>query len=352
LKDYMIGEKQRNYNKLWRNLAIIAVIVLFGTTVAIREVYNQALLPVSASQQNIIITIPTGSTITEISNQLHEQGLIKHAWAFEWYVRNNNVRDKLQAGTYYLRPSQGVANIVDAITNGKVAVDLFTILPAQRLDQIQNALVNNGGFTAEEVQEALKPENYNEHPALTDKPKGASLEGYIFPESFQITTETTAQDIIRRSLDEFQKYLTPEIREAVNKQGLTLHEAITLASIVETEVSEPNDRKIVAQIFLSRLKNNIKLESDITVIYGALRDGLKEGLLKHDSVYNTYNHPGLPPGPISNVSFSSLSAVANPSNTDYLYFVSGDDGKTHFSHTLAEHERLTAEHCKKCGNID
>lgn len=345
MKDYVLGEKRRNWTNIWRLVVIIVGVLILVATVATREIYNQALSPVSASQHNVLITVETGATIHTIAQKLQSEGLIRASWAFEWYVRNHNVRDRLQAGTYYLRPNEGVASIVDALTQGKIAVNLFTILPGQRLDQIKNALINNGGFSEQSVDAALKPENYADHPALTDKPTGVSLEGYLYPESFQKTAETKPETLIRQSLDEMQKHLTPEIRQAFVKQGLTVHEGITLASIIEQEVNKPDDRKVVAQVFLSRLRQNMPLQSDVTVIYGALKAG-QPPRLDYDSEYNTFKHTGLPPGPISNVSVASLEAVSSPSNTDYLYFVTGDDGKTYFSHTLAEHEKVVAEHCK------
>lgn len=346
MKDYVMGERRRDLNKLWRTLTIVLVALLLVTTVIVRELYSNALRPVSASQHNVLVSIPTGATIEDIAKKLESGGVIKKAWAFEWYVRNNNVRHKLQAGTYYFRPNQGVRSVVETLTQGKIAINLFTILPGQRLDQIRSALINNGSFPAQDVDRALNPENYADHPALTDKPTEASLEGYLYPESFQKTAETKPEDLINKSLDQMQKYLTPEIRQAFVKHGLTVHEGVKLASIVEREVSGPEDRKVVAQIFLLRLKKGMALQSDITAIYGALRAGQPPSV-KFESAYNTYSHTGLPPAPISNVSDVSLRAVAYPSNTDYIYFVSGDDGKTYFSHTVEQHDKNVAEHCKK-----
>ena len=176
-----------------------------------------------------------------------------------------------------------------------------------------------------------------------------SLEGYLYPETFHRTATTSPEEIIKQSLDEMQKHLTPDLRAAIVRQGLTVHDGIKLASIIEQEVSNPEDKKVVAQVFLKRLREGIALESDPTALYGAVKDGA-EPSLQYDSPYNTYNNRGLTPTPISNVSQSSLEAVAHPANTDYLYFVAGDDGKTYFSRTLSEHEALTEQHCKKLCN--
>lgn len=352
----MIGERRRNWAKAWRVLAFAFGILLVGATIATREVYRRALQPVSASQHNVVITIKPGATRDEIAKKLESEGLIRAAWAFEWYVRNHNVRDRLQAGTYYLRPNQGVGNIVDALTQGKIATNLFTILPGQRLDQIRNSLISNGGFSEQAVDNALKPENYADHPALSDKPTGSSLEGYLYPESFQKTAETKPETLIRQSLDEMQKRLTPEIRAAIVKQGITVHEGVILASIIGQEVSDPkkpndpNYKPTVAQVFLLRLRSNMPLGSDVTAFYGAIKAGKslnQNEALVFDSLYNTRLHGGITPGPISNVYSSSLEAVAHPADTDFLFFVAGDDGVTYFSHTVEEHDKLVAEHCKK-----
>jgi UPF0755 protein len=140
------------------------------------------------------------------------------------------------------------------------------------------------------------------------------------------------------------KYLTPSVRSAFAAQGLSAYQGIILASIVEKEVSKPSDRAQVAQVFLSRLKQDMMLGSDVTAYYGAIVAG-KEPSVTYDSAYNTRIHKGLPAGPISNVSENSLQAIASPAGTDWLYFVAGDDGNTYFSKTLEEHEALTQQHC-------
>jgi UPF0755 protein len=196
------------------------------------------------------------------------------------------------------------------------------------------------------VDKALYPAQYADHPALADKPTNASLEGYLYPDSYQKTADTKPETIIRASLDEMQKHLTPELRAAMSKQGLTVHEGVVLASIVEQEVSKKADKPTVAQVFLLRLKKGMPLGSDVTAFYGSIKAGQAPSV-SYDSPYNTRLHPGLPPGPISNVSQASLEAVANPAGSDYLYFVAGDDGNTYFSHTNEEHEALTKQYCKK-----
>lgn len=339
----------------WLRVIIIIVLILVliggGSAVAVRKVYSDNLRPVSTSETSTLVEIPIGSTTSEIAKILEGAGLIRKAWAFEWYVRNEGVRESLQAGTYSLKPSLSTQEITVILTQGKIAQDLVTILPGRRLDQIRDDLINYG-FKQPDVDAALDASNYTDHPALVDKPLGANLEGYLYPESFHKTADTDPKTIIRASLDEMQKRLTPAVRTGIVRQGLTVHEGVILASIVEQEVSDVNlvDRPQVAQVFLRRLREGIRLESNVTVEYGAVLAGQPPSS-GFDSEFNTYNNDGLIPTPISNVSETSLNAVANPAGTDYLYFVSGDgqyDGKTYFSRTLTEHEQLVRQYCQKC----
>ena len=337
--------RQRKYIKAMFITTMLLGLVVISVVAYIRYDYQRNLRPVSASQQVVVITIPLGSSVQDISKILFDAQLIKQRRAFEWYIRNEDLRSKLQAGTYALSPSQSTQEIAAIIAKGEVKKELLTILPGKRLDQIRAQFINSG-YKPEEVDAALNPDNYAGHPALVDKPKNASLEGYLYPDSFQKTASTTPQQIIKASLDEMSKRLTPEFRSAVAKQRLSVYEGIILASIIEKEVSNGADKKTVAQVFLTRLKQDMLLGSDVTAIYGSLKAN-GSASIQLDTPYNTHIYKGLPPGPISNVSQSSLEAIITPSATDYLFFVAGDDGVTYFSKTLKEHEELTRLHCKK-----
>ena len=312
-------------------LVLVLALVLGGATLLVRKVYFDGLRPVDASSQEVkTVTIELGATLDEIAKQLEKAGLIRNQWAFKLYVGSKNARGALQAGTYSLSPSQSVEAIVVQLTHGKVTTDLVTIIPGQRIDQIKGTLVNYG-FDEADAEAALNPALYEGHPALVDKPAGASLEGYIYPDSYQKDANTTPQNIVMRALDEMGDKLTPDLRKAFADQGLSTYQAIVLASIVEREVPNAEDRAQVAQVFLKRLRLDMLLQSDATKYY-----------------FDSYANPGLPPTPISNVSESSLLAVAHPADTGWLYFVSGDDGVTHFSNTLEEHQANIDAYCSRC----
>lgn len=318
--------------KRWLKWIVIILIIgaIFATIgiVVVRNYYNTNLKSVSSEHSLIEVTIKSGATLPEISQQLKEKKLIRSQQVFEQYVRNNGVSEDIKAGTYELSPSYGVPEIVSILTQGKIVSKLLTILPGVRVDQIEKTLTN-AGFSETEVKEALDPANYIDHPALVDKPKHANLEGYLYPESFERTSNTNAKQIISASLDEMQKRLTPDVRQAYNAQGLSTHQAIILASIVENEVSKPEERSQVAQVFIKRLKMGMKLQSNATD--------------NSPPEYDTYAIAGLPPGPISNVTESSLQAVAHPAQTDFVYFVTGSDCVTRFSNTISEHDALKTQ---------
>jgi UPF0755 protein len=340
----------RKKQRLWPRRVVMTGLILLGLFVAgagaAHLVYNNNLKPLQASgaaSQHFVIN--SGSSVTNIGTNLYRQKLIRSVWAFQLYVDVKNLRGSLQAGTYTLSPSTSTPQIVSTLVSGKVTTDLVTILPSQRLDQIKTAFIK-AGYSSAFVNAALASAQYASSPALADKPASANLEGFLYPDSYQKDANTGPDAIVTESLKEMEAQLTPTIRAAFAAEGLSVYQGVTLASIVEQEVSHNSDRAQAAQVFLKRLSINMPLGSDVTAFYGARLNGQSPSTT-YDSSYNTLLHKGLPPGPISNVSASSLNAVAHPSSTDWLYFVSGDNGTTYFSRTAQEHDALTVQYCHK-----
>ena len=344
-----MNTRQFQQGRTWqRRIGISFGLVLLVLLLALAGVwyfYEHNLRPLSQHAVTKSIVITAGSSTTQIADELHSQHIIRNAWTFERYIQSKGVGQYLQAGTYSLSPSEGVQDIVAQLTHGKVVTQLITILPGQRLDQVRQSLINSG-FSKSDVDAALVPASYEGNAALVDKPIGNSLEGYLYPDSFQRSANTTAKTIVQESIAEMQKHLTPDIRAAFAKEGLSTYQGIILASIVQQEVNTQSDRNQVAQVFLTRMAQNMSLGSDITAMYGSRLAGQGKSLT-YDTPYNTLIHSGLPPGPVSNVNASALQAVAHPANTNWLYFVAGDDGTTYFSTTLDEHNQQTAQYCHK-----
>lgn len=335
-----------------RTISIIGVIVLIlvvligGGLLYVNSVYMRNLAPVSNTATTQYFTVESGSTASQIALNLETAGLIKSASAFEWYVRQQKVRDKLQAGTYVLSPDMGTKKIVTKLTGGEVARGLLTILPGKRLDEIKTAFLKSG-YDQVAVDAAFVADQYRDHPVLQSLPAGASLEGYLYPDSYERLATTAPSTIIRSSLDELQQYLTPDLVAAFSAQGLNVYQALTVTSIIDQEVSKVEDKPIVAQVFMRRLREGIPLGADPTSRYASILAGLDETDYSLNSPYNTRVVVGLPPSPIGNVTIKGLQALAKPASTNYLFFVAGDDGTTHFSFTQAEHEALTKKYCTK-----
>jgi UPF0755 protein len=329
-------------------LIILAVLVVLiaGATVTVQRIYFDNLQPVNNSNKLQYVTIASGSDVAQIAKQLQSDGLIRSSQVFTWYITIHNDRSSLQAGTYSLSPSQSTSEIAEAIVNGKVATKLVTILSGQTIAQIRQTFIMSG-FDPAAVDTAFNASQYlGSYPALADNPTSASLEGFLWPDSYQKTSSTEPQQIVEEALTEMQQHLTQNIREEFTNHGLSVFQGVTLASIVEQEVADQNDRNQVAQIFLKRLQIGMMLGSDVTAYYGAALAGVTPSL-NYDSPYNTLIHDGLPPGPIGTVSDSSLEAVAYPANTDWLYFVTGDDGTTHYAQTLEQHQANISQYCQK-----
>ncbi len=346
LLEKTVGQASPKMRMIATMVAGALLIATVTGLIGVRQWYRNSLQPrdTTASVQSFVVE--TGLSALSIGDDLEEAGLIRSSTAFGWYVDRENVRDRLQAGTYELSASQTIPEIVDKLVNGEVATNIVTILPGYRLDQVEDQMVA-AGFKRSQVQAALG-DDYD-HDILKNKPGSASLEGYVFPDTYQIGKATSARSLILRTFDNFDARLNSRIRGGLVHQHLSLHDAITLASIVQQETDDPKDQPLVAQVFLRRLRIGMALGSDVTYMYAAALTG-QVATPDLDSLYNTRKYAGLPPGPIGNFNLSALKAVAFPADTDYLYFVAGDDGVVHFSRTLEEHENLTQKYCTKLCN--
>lgn len=345
-----------------RWIAIGVLLIIAAAIVAAFVWYRGQLSPVdSAAKTPQRVTISQGTSPRSVATLLESKHLIRSATAFYIYLFQSGKRDDLQAGTYSLSPSQSTQAIADILSEGGVSELSVTFYPGSVLSGKESdkssvtAQLKKVGFSDQEIKSALAA-NYAEPVLFAAKPRSSDLEGYVYGDTYKVLASASAKDVIQRSLDEFASVVQQNNLTALyKKQGLTLYEGITLASILQREVSaEPGatqpsaEQRQVAQVFLKRLKDDMTLGSDVTYIYGAEKIGVTPTPTV-DTPYNTRIHKGLPPGPISNPSLSALLAVAHPAKTNYLYFLSGDDGKTYFSKTDAEHQANIAAHCqRKC----
>lgn len=343
---YRFGKSRSRLPRRLFWLAIVLAALIAAGVIITHLRYNSGLKPVSSDQTTVLFTVERGSSVKDISDNLEKEHLIRSAWAMQLYIHSKELGEKLQAGTYAFSPSQGTVEITKLLTHGEVSTRLVTILPGRRIDQVRADLINDG-FTPQSVDAALSPAQYSDLPVLTYKPQDINtLEGLLWPDSYQRDASTSPEVIIRESLIAMGEHLTPDVQAAFAAQGLSTYQGLTLTSIVTQEVSKPADQTQVAQVFFSRMRTGMVLGSDVTAIYGSVAAGHTPSLT-YDSPYNTLQHPGLPPSPISTITLNALNATIHPAGTDWLYFVAGDDGTTYFAHTFEEHQANIQKYCHK-----
>lgn len=307
-------------------VGILGVVIWF--TLALRPVDHD-------STKTITYTLVAGTGVTDIGDQLETKGLIRSSTAFVGYVNLKGLHSKLQAGTYDLSPSDSSQDIAEIVAGGHVAANKFLVPEGITIAKLK-LLADERGIPTADFNDALSASYPNDF--LTARPPGSSLEGYLFPDSYELIKPIRAKALVQSMLDNFAKKVSStDIAQSYASMGLSLHQGVTLASIVEKEVPGDADRAMVAQVFINRLKAGQPLQSDVTVIYASALAGTDFNL-SVDSKYNTYRYKGLPPGPIASPSLSAMKAVAHPTPNDYLYFLADKQGKTHFAKTLAEHE--------------
>ncbi len=336
-------------------ITIVVILILATCSVgAAGAWYVHQLRPVSeGTATSVRVEIQPG-TVKSVADYLHEEGLINSPTAFTLYVRIQGLENQIKTGSYQLMSSESTPEIVTHLINGQAEDFDVTFFPGSALtvnandtDQTPShrQVLLRLGYSEQEIDKAFKA-SYD-HPLLVDRPEGSTVEGYIYGQTYNMVSGASVEDILIRTFDEFYSQLEQnDLLSAFEKAGLDLHEATTLASIIEREVSGDEDQRQVAQVFFRRLETDMPLGADATFVYAA-RINNDTPRVDYDSPYNTRRYGGLPPGPIASPGISSLKAVANPASGDYLYFVSGDDGVNHFSRTLQEHEQNTRRYCKE-----
>lgn len=299
--------------------------------------------------------IKKGEGVNQISAKLEENGLISNSFYFDVYVWLRKKENNLIAGTYKLNSGMSVREIADILTEGRVSKNKITILEGWTSKDIAWALSDflskysetesqkqfQVNYEKQFLDEVAKVEKYkSKYDFLSDLPKGATLEGYLFPDTYQIYRDSNPEDIIQKMLDNFGKKLDDNLRKKISEQKKTIFEVVTLASIVQREVKTEAEMKKVAGVYENRLKLGKKLESDatITFITGKKNPQASYEDTKIDSPYNTYRYHGLPAGPIGNPGISAILAVIEPEEHDFLYFITRlDTGEAIFSKTIEEH---------------
>jgi UPF0755 protein len=330
----------------------------FYFSIVLRSKYRDVIEPAGEDDTPVSFVVEPGETASGIAARLEEQQLIRDASLFKTYVRFHDLDANLEAGEHILRQTMTMEDVAHELLHAQLREIQITIVPGWRIEQIAEMLAQETAINPEEFLLVARTGAFN-YSFLADRPAGSSLEGYLMADTYRVPAGADATALIERLLDTFDERVTLEMRRDAQSQGMTIHEMVTLASIVEREAALDEERPVVASVYLNRLEGRLPeadgyLRADPTYQYARGYDAASgrwwagfgvQDPLSLDDPYNSFLYEGLPPGPICSPSLASLRAVVYPAETDYLYFYARQDGSgTHaFAETYEEHLRNQAQ---------
>lgn len=325
-------------------IALVLLLMVAGIAVAAVEI----LRPYQGYGESVIVRIPPGMKAPQVAGELVAKGVLARRWPFLLVYGLGRWRYHLEAGEYLFDRPLDPLDVYRKIVRGEVYLRTVVIPEGSNRFDIARILHNRLG---------LAPANFlrvTQDPAdIRDlDPKAPSLEGYLFPDTYQFEYGASAEQVAARMVAEFREVFNRNFQQDLSRSHLSIHRVVTLASLVEKETPNAAERPIIAQVFELRLKKKMLLQCDPTVLYAVELEHratgpITESDLHIQSPYNTYLHPGLPPGPIANPGEASIRAVFHPASTRFLYFVSNTHGGHTFARTLAEHQRNVARYRKQ-----
>lgn len=284
------------------------------------------------------VDIPPGAGPTGIGQRLIDAGVVRDPWTFRAAILISGRARELKAGEYRFDAPIDALEVIDKIRRGDVYRRLLTFREGLTIAEMAVVFEQKGFGAAGDFLKAAADAS-----AIRDlDPAARDLEGYLFPETYSLPRDTPARDVVARMVAAFKDAFDQDLRAAATAEGLTVRQAVTLASLVEKETGAPDERPLVAAVYRNRMKLGMGMQADPTVIYALQKAGRYNGNLtrddlQFDSPYNTYRYAGLPPGPIAAPGRASLQAAVHPAPVDYVYFVSKNDGTHAFATTLEEH---------------
>ncbi len=297
---------------------------------------HHALQPVNAKGENCNFVVDGGASLNRVAADLEKAQIIRSSTLFRLAGRFMGYDHHIKTGEYRLSAAMSPLKILETLKDGRIITHSITIPEGFNLHQIAELMEQKGFSDKASFKSQVRDASLTAQLDLS----GDTLEGYLYPDTYRFRRNEASRKIIDVMVKRFREMVSP-MEARIKDSGMTLHQVITLASIVEKETGSPEERPMIASVFLNRLKKNMRLESDPTVIYGInnFNGNLTKKDLKTETPYNTYIIKGLPPGPIANPGLASIEAVLSPAISDYYFFVSKNNGTHYFSKTLKEHNR-------------
>jgi UPF0755 protein len=326
-------------------LLLVAVVALgVAAYQTIRWAESPAVPPQEHPPSKVVV-IPDGSTFQYVASLLEHERLIKSHSAFVLLGKSQSAERKVRAGEYELNPSMTPAEILSKLLNGQVLLRPLTIPEGLTITQIADLVSQQGLTDRAEFIRLAKDRTFVTSLGI----KAETLEGYLYPDTYKFPRPVKAREVLAAMVEKLRQMVGPDLLIRMQELKMTMHEVLTLASIIEKETGSGGERPEISAVFHNRLKKHIPLQSDPTVIYGLSEfDGnLRKKDLSSPSPYNTYRVQGLPPGPIANPGIQAIRATLYPSDSRSLYFVSRNDGTHQFSATLIEHNQAVEKYQKR-----
>ncbi len=325
-------------------LLLLFLVLGLGASVVGGFVFFASLEPARPGEDETteLFRIEPGQGLNQVANRLEKAGLIKNARATSLWGRMRGDAGKLHSGEYEVSAGWSTRTILDRLTSGRIKTYEIVIPEGTRANEIAARLEQAGLVDAQTFVAAVTDTAVAERLGVEEN----SLEGYLYPETYRLPRHMTPEEIARVFVEQFER-VWQDLDALARGHTLSRHEIVTLASIVEKETAAPEERPLIASVFLNRMEKNMRLETDPTVIYGiADFDGnlTREHLRDRSNPYNTYRIKGLPPGPIASPGIDALRAVLEPADSEFLYFVSRNDGTHQFSKTYREHTNAVREY--------
>jgi len=286
----------------------------------------------------LTVIVESGRSFGSVAVELEEKGVVSNASALKVLVRFRGDAQRVQAGEYDFEEAATPQEVLDRLVTGDVRRYRFTVPEGLTVREIARKLEEEGFSNPAAFQRLA----FSEELAKRFGFEGGTLEGYLFPETYSLPAKISAESLLETMVDEFRRRISNDVIEAGRRRGLTLHQLVTLASIIQKEAGNLEEMPLISAVFHNRLKRGMPLQADPTVIYGIedFDGNLTRKDLRTLTPYNTYRIKGLPPGPIANPGEVALAAAAFPADTDYLYFVARGDGTHVFSRSLTEHNAM------------
>jgi UPF0755 protein len=318
------------------------VVVFFVTVTVTVDILRYADKPASAEPVQRVIIVKPGQKFNSLSELLNEKGIINHPVKFRLFSRIKGYDKNIKAGEYVLSPTMTPKRILEIFVMGKVRLHKFTIPEGYNLQQVAQVVSRAGFGTPADFFKAATNADLVHSKGIDAQ----TFEGYLFPDTYYFTKAATPEKIISSMVKRFWSVFKAEWKDRAKTLGLTIHQVVTLASIIEKETGAAVERPIISSVFHNRLKRGIRLESDPTVIYGIedFNGNITRRDLEEDTLYNTYRIKGLPPGPIANAGIKAIEAALYPADTRFLYFVSKKDNTHQFTTNLKDHNRAVQKY--------